>query len=569
MRIVLLFLYAFVGFCNNLLATDPYMIWVEFTDKNNSPFSVSRPHEFLTERAVERRYKQNIPIDLYDLPVSYQYVQQIIDDHGLTLYYTSRWFNGAMFGTSDLSSMHAIHELPFIKFTELAKSPVVESDSESSGTQTNDNPKYKQRKQLSDFYHDAWFPYSVYDDDAIYTEYGTAENQINMVNGQVLHEQGFWGKGKIIGVLDSGFRAVDTLEAFQDLWNQSRILGYYDFSQNKNELFTGHAHGTVVLSVMGARLPGVYSGTAPEASYWLLRTEDASSEFRVEEYNWLAGAEYADSVGVDIINSSLGYTRFDDPDQDYTFSDLDGSSTVVARAANMAFSRGMLVVSSAGNYGAQSWKYVGSPADAHGALAVGATNADGEKASFSSYGPTYDGRIKPQIMAQGQGTAVVNTSGRLSNANGTSFSSPLIAGLAACLWEMAPNATNNQIKRAIIRSSNRYMNPDTIYGFGIPDFQYAASLLLKDIQDKRFLKLINNPLVAQSSISFYAYKEEVIAIRMYNSSGHKVWEKNNIPVLPGFNQISPFANIETLSSGIYFIRVNFKNKTEVLKAVKL
>lgn len=569
MKFLLFTVCAFLGLFTKSLATDPYMIWVEFTDKDNSPFTLSRPHEFLSQRAIERRYRQNIPIDLYDLPVSSQYVNHILEDPELTLYYKSRWFNGAMFGTSDIASLQGILDKPFVRFTELAKSPLAKKDNEYNGTQISINQLTSKENRLTNFVHEAWFPYSVYAAQTIHSGYGTAENQINMVNGQALHDQGYWGNGKVIAVLDSGFRSVDTLQAFQELWNNSRILGYRDFSLNKKELFQGHAHGTVVLSVMGAYLPGNYSGAAPSASYWLLRTEDAATEFRVEEYNWLAGAEFADSAGVDIINSSLGYTRFDDPDQNYTFSDLNGSTTVVARAANMAFSRGILVVSSAGNYGAQSWRYVGSPADAHGALAVGATNANGERASFSSFGPTYDGRIKPQIMAQGQGTAVVNASGGLSNANGTSFSAPLIAGLAACLWEMAPEATNNQIKRAIIRSSNQYMNPDTLYGFGIPDFEYAASLLKKDIEDVRFLKLLNNPLIPQSSISFYAYKEEVIAIRVFNSSGHLVWERNNISVIPGFNKITPFTDIDRLNSGIYFIRVNFKNRTEVLKAVKL
>ncbi len=354
------------------------------------------------------------------------------------------------------------------------------------------------------------------------------------------------------------------------LWEQDKILGYRDFVDPDGDIFNSHPHGTYVLSVMGGYLPGRYSGAALGASFWLLRTEDASSEFRIEEYNWLAGAEFADSVGADIINSSLGYTRFDNPAQNYEYSDLDGQTTIVARAANKAFSRGILVVNSAGNYGAQSWRYIGSPADAHGSLAVGGTNNEGQRVNFSSAGPSADGRVKPDIMAQAQGVAVLNLMGTTGNANGTSFSAPLIAGIAACLWQKFPEATNEQIRNAIVRSADRYMMPDSLYGYGIPDFGKAIVILGGQYHDDWPVAVVlNNPLLPDSGIRFFAESNETVSIDLINSSGQKMWTLNNIEVFSGYNEVRPFSNIEILASGIYIVRINFKNRTELIKAIKL
>jgi len=544
------------------------MVWVEFKDKNNNRYSLSRPHEFLSPKAIERRQKQGIPLDYYDLPVNRSYVDSILKLNGFTLYYTSRWFNGAMFYVASQESVNEIKKFPFISLTEIAKhQPKVSSTSKNSPQfyylETESDIIYENKNALR-----ATFPFSTifWQDQAV--DYGAAENQIFMLNGQTLHQGGYWGEGKTIAVLDAGFRSVDTMRVFQDLWTFNRIAGYYDFVQNKQELFQGHAHGTYVLSVMAANQEGFYRGVAPSATYWLLRTEDGATEYRVEEYNWLAGAEFADSVGVDIINSSLGYTTFDDPSQNYSYENMDGATTVVSRAANRAYSRGILVVNSAGNYGNQAWRYIGAPADAQGVLAVGGVDHKEVKALFSSVGPTYDKRIKPQVMAQGQGVSIVNTNGSVSQANGTSFSSPLIAGMAACLWEKFPDAKSTEIKQAIIKSGDRYHRPDSLYGFGIPDFTRVMAILEKQIHDNQFLKLIQNPLLPQSSISFYAFSHEFITVELINTNGQRVLYRDQIAVNPGLNIIKPFNDIEFLTSGMYLIRVNFKDRTETIKAVK-
>jgi len=547
---------------SSLQAEKPVMLWVGFKDKNPSPYSLSRPHEFLSQKSIERRLKQNIAVDHFDLPVPRLYIDSILSRENIELMYVSRWFNGAMFKVTQPDMIEWIQALGFVLDTEITKREITKKEGKTAVQFVNSD----QQDLVLDNEN---FPYSSISKPNGYTGYGASEAQISMLKGQSLHEQGYWGNGKTIAVLDAGYRSVDTMTAFEDLWVYGKIKGYYDFVQAKEELFQGHSHGTHVFSVMGANVPGVYTGVAPAASYWLIRTEDGATEFRVEEYNWLAGAEFADSVGVDIINSSLGYTEFDDTNQNYTYHDMDGSTTVIARAANLAFTRGMLVVNSAGNYGTRPWAYIGSPADAHGVLAVGGTDGDAKRVAFSSVGPTSDKRVKPQVMAQGQGVAVVNSMGAVSNANGTSFSAPLISGLAACLWEKFPEATNSQIKKAIIRSADRYFKPDSLYGFGLPDFKYAAALLEKQLDENQFLKLIHNPLKPESALSIYAFEPESISVALFNSSGQKVWAVDNISVLPGINEIKPFSDIQNLSSGIYLIRVNFQKRTELVKAIKL
>jgi serine protease AprX len=551
-----------------LSAADYEMIWVEFKDKSQSNYSLNRPHEFLSPKAIERRLKQSIPIDTLDLPVSKIYIETILSDSTLQLYYTSRWFNGALFRSVSHEAMKRLSDFDFVSLVEVAK-PVSISTGKHSSQQSTERDITNRFNDNRNNFFTGLNPFSSYIYQPWQAGYGASETQIRMLNGHSLHDEGMWGNNITIAVLDGGFRAVDTMKAFEALWQQDKILGYYDFVENKEQLYTGHAHGTYVLSVMAAYIPGEYAGVAPEASYWLLRTEDAATEFRIEEYNWLAGAEFADSVGADIINSSLGYTQFDDPSQNYQYSDLDGSTTRVSRAANIAFSRGMLVVNSAGNYGTQAWRYIGSPADAKGVLAVGATDSRQQIASFSSVGPSSDGRIKPQILAQGQGVAIVNYLGTISSANGTSFSSPLIAGMSACLWGKYPHITNEEIKNAIIASGDRFFKPDSVYGYGMADFKVASDLLEKQFDNNKFIKLISNPLIPGSKISFYSLQQELISIELINSSGQKVWAKDNITILEGFNEIQPFTDIISLTSGMYLIRVNFNNKSELIKAIKL
>ncbi|TVQ89027.1 MAG: peptidase S8 [Bacteroidetes bacterium] len=564
-RLPIIFILLFLS--QSIKGSEHLMIWVNFTDKDESPYSLSRPHEFLSERALERRLKQSIPLDDYDLPVSPTYLQTLSDQASIEVFYSSRWFNGALLRIDDETILDILHQYPFILSFENVK-PLPEEKTEEKleevgGMQDLINYDHSQ----TDFFE--FVQNSLFYINQSYPEYGSAFNQVNLVNGQELHKRGYWGHGKVIALLDAGYTAVDTLAAFNYLWNQNRILGYRDFVNPVGNIFSSHPHGTYVLSVMGGYLPGDFAGAALGASYWLLRTEDASSEFRIEEYNWLVGAEFADSVGADIINSSLGYTTFDNPLQDYTYADLDGETTIVAMAANKAFSRGILVVNSAGNYGNRPWGYIGSPADAFGTLSVGGTNNKGERVNFSSFGPSYDGRIKPDIMAQAQGVSVANLIGTTGNANGTSFSSPLIAAMSACLWQKFPDFSNQQLRQAIIQSSDRFLYPDTLYGFGIPNFGLAVEILKGPKVDPRMITLLSNPLTYNSALRIYANHPEVISIDFINSSGNIMWTEQNIEIFPGYNEVRPFGDIESLASGIYIVRVRFNNRAEHVKAIKL
>lgn len=393
------------------------------------------------------------------------------------------------------------------------------------------------------------------------TDFGFSTATIEQINGNFLIADGFLGQGKIIAVLDAGFLAADQLSVFSHLWNTGRIGGTRDFVERQPNVFGSSPHGTYVLSVMAARRPGELMGTATEATYWLLRTEESANEFRIEEYNWLAGAELADSLGADIINSSLGYTRFDDPSQDYTYEQLDGETTVVARAANMAADKGMLVVNSAGNYAQQNWRYIGSPADSFGALSVGAVEISGERAAFSSFGPSADGRIKPDVMAHGRQVPVANTAEGVALANGTSFSSPVIAGMSAALWQKHPQSTAQQIKKAIIESGNRYLRPDTVFGHGIPDFVWASRLLQHNFQPEKQLVLYPNPISSETYISQYSDIDQQVNIEIFDLRGQLVFQLD-YTLLSGYNRIQPFKQAHHFNNGIYLLRMTTQQTGE-------
>jgi subtilisin family serine protease len=440
---------------------------VSFTDKNNSPYSLSNPQAFLSQRALARRAAQGIALDLRDLPVSPSYVQGVAAT-GAVVINRSKWFNSVVADIQTTTQYNAILALSYVD-TLVFLAP--------AGTKSQGADKFLAEMQ----------PIAASSGPrakaAGVINYGLAENQALMINIDQLHDLGYTGDGMIIAVIDAGFTGVNSATVFDSLWSNGRILGTKDFAEPNGDIFTAHSHGTMVLSIMGGNLPGVMVGTAPKASYYLLRSEIGASEYLVEEDNWVAAAEFADSAGADVINSSLGYTEFYEPSQSHTYEDMDGNSTRVTQGADLAASRGILVVNSAGNSGASSWKYIGAPADGDSVFAIGAVDAWGLYAGFSSQGPAYDGRVKPDVSAQGQGTAYGDPWGNINTGNGTSFSSPVMAGAAACLWQAHPGLTNVQLMDAIRRSASQYSNPDSLLGYGIPDFA-AASLILgkQDIQ---------------------------------------------------------------------------------------
>lgn len=432
--------------------------WVGFSDKNNTEFSISQPESFLSERAIQRRLNQNIPIDSLDLPVNSNYIDSVLNI-GATYVHQSKWLNGITVQTNQHSFKENVSRLPFVKEIQLTK------------------PAIQTKSAINKF-----IEFKLADPAPIDTsKYGESVFQTGILNGQFLHNQNFKGQGMHIAVLDAGFLNADKYEAFDSLWQNNQILGTRDFVEPDSEIFDTHYHGMSVLSCIGGNVPGRLLGTAPKASFWLLRSEDGSSEFIIEEDNWVAAAEFADSAGVDVINSSLGYYMFDDSAMNHTYSDMDGNTTRVTRAANIAASKGMLVFSSAGNEGNDPWKYIIAPSDGDSVIGVGAVDKNGTPAPFTSFGPASDNETKPNISAIGWKTYLQRSNGSLGYANGTSFSSPVMAGMATCLWQANPTAMAWQVKLALEQSAHLYNNPDSLLGFGIPDMALADQILKSSV----------------------------------------------------------------------------------------
>lgn len=538
----------------NLLAQSPRYL-IEFSDKDtlNNPYSLENPSEFLSRKALKRRENQNIQIVLEDLPVSENYLDSI-KQAGVHIQNRSRWLNSVV-AEVDSSIIDTLNNISFIEdITFLAPPKNMSKKSEKSGVQkTEVVTEFQSEKEKIDS-----------------TTYGYAKNQILMLNGNYLHEKGYQGEGKIIAVIDAGFLMSDTIPVFDNLWNNGQILGHRDFEERGHDLYQkgNSSHGTYVLSIIGAAMPGVLYGTAPKASFWLLRSEVASSEYLVEEYNWVAAAEFADSAGVDIINTSLGYTTFDDSSQSHAYSDMDGESTVVSKAASIAASKGMLVVASAGNKGDDPWQYISAPADAKNILSVGAVDKYRDYASFSSVGPSSDNRIKPEVAAQGEGTFFATPDGAIAAGNGTSFAAPVVAGLSACLWQKYPDKTNYEIIDHILQSASQFDAPDSLKGYGLPDFEKAYALGIDDFKTSK-LKVYPNPF----RDSFYLKLPEVsvddenVIISLYDVTGRKILEKkysryaDNSPI-----KINP---PKTIAKGVYFLSVKYHNDYQLkVKIVK-
>lgn len=437
----------------------PSRYWIQFTDKNHSDFSLDNPLEFLSQKSLDRRTLHAIPLTENDLPVSRVYTDSL-ESLGLVILNRSRWFNAVTVYTTDDALIDTIHRLGFVANRQKALKVKTGYTESPSKFPLNYETVFYTKKTGSDYY-----------------QYGVSGNQVKMMKGEFLHNSGFRGSGIDIAVIDAGFRGANVISSLSALFQSDRVLGSKDFVTAGNSVYNEHQHGTNVLSLIGGNEPGYLTGTAPEASFWLLRSEDDLSEYLIEEDNWVAAAEFADSAGVYIINTSLGYTIFDNPLMNHSYQDMDGKTTRISIAAGIAASKGMLLFVSAGNDGSSSWRYISAPADNDSVIAVGAVTGTGTYASFSSRGPTSDGRVKPDVTAQGQAVVFQGETGAFFTGNGTSFSSPLVAGLAACLWQAYPQAKAWDIKNAIIKSASQYTNPDYLKGFGIPNFEKAFNIL--------------------------------------------------------------------------------------------
>ena len=526
--------------------TAPFKYRIEFKNKNDNPYSTDNPEEFLSQKAIERRNKQNIPVLLNDLPVTPSYIDSL-RAAGAEILTVSRWFNAASVLIEHDSTLGRISKLTFVKGSNQNKSSPLslKKTSVPSGMQKlNESPV---------------------------ADYGLSWWQTAVHNGHLLHNRGYRGEGIAIAVLDAGFLGVDQLPAFSKLWDNDQILGTRDFVNPGAVVYGFHTHGMHVLSIIGGTLAGELIGTAPEADFWLLRSEDTNSEYLIEEDNWIAAAEFADSAGADIINSSLGYTIFDDPLQDHTYDDMDGNTTRISRAADIAASKGMLVVVSAGNEGDSQWKYVGAPADADSVLAVGAIDGNLHIAYFSSRGPSSDGDIKPDLMAIGLGTYMAGFDVSIRQGNGTSLSAPVITGLSACLWQANPHASAVEMLAAIRESSDRYALPDDDYGYGIPDFNLACVLLKANEDNSGFVEKVSafpNPFHDQLYLIYNPAVDGPVDIRMYDLTGKEI-AQYFFPAFPGRKYLKiDGEQLAGLPKGFYLLKCNASPVNSIVKLIK-
>lgn len=424
--------------------------WLELADKSETPFRIDRPQEFLSEQAIKRRLNQGIPVSIQDLPVSPAYQQQV-QAVGAKLLYSSKWFN-ALAVSCDDRTREKLDALPFVKSVRFIG-------------YTLDKNKRSSRSGAQEF-----------ETEQEMDAYGNQE--LEMLNGHFLHEQSYQGAGKIVAVLDGGFIGIGESIFFDSLRQSGLLLKGKDFVDGDQHVQHSSAHGTKVLSLMAANQPGILVGMAPQAAYVCIRTEDSRMEMRVEECNWIAGAEYADSIGADIINTSLGYSDFNVSSMNYSHEDMDGETALITKAADIAFSKGMLIVTSAGNNGRYEDGYIDAPGDAKNILTIGATDLHGSPVKFSSYGPTADGRIKPEIVAPGKNVSVASVFGpKVHAASGTSYAAPIVSGLAAALWSAFPGKSNREIRDAIIQSAVHPNQMNNKTGAGLPDFKKAYEIL--------------------------------------------------------------------------------------------
>ena len=444
-----------------------HIVWLK--NKGGNSFSLSNPSAYLSARAIQRRTSQQLSIDSTDLPVTASYLNSLRSVNGVTILNVSKWLNAVCIQTSNASALTTVQQLPFVQATAGLAART------GAGKENN---KFIETQRIIPLAETTAKPGELSGD--FYNYGGSAGAEIKLHKGEFLHNIGLRGQGMQIALLDGGFFNYTTLRAFDSVNRNGQILSTWDFVSGNASVSEDHPHGMQCLSTIAANIPGQFVGKAPQASFHLFRSEDVSSEYPIEEFNWVCAAERADSTGADLISSSLGYFDFDNPVFNYTYNQLNGNTTLSVRGADLAAKKGLLVFNSAGNEGNSAWRNIITPSDGDSVLAIGAVNAQGVVGSFSSYGPAPGGRIKPDIASVGVAAVVQGSSNTIGTANGTSFSCPNMAGLGACLWQGFPEFNNMKIAEALKRSGSRFINPDDRMGYGIPDLRMAFSWLLAE-----------------------------------------------------------------------------------------
>jgi serine protease AprX len=512
-----------------------YMVF--FKDKTGTPFTVDEPAEFLSPKAIERRVRNNVSVTTEDLPVNPAYVQAV-KNTGAEIYFSTRWMNGTLV-QCDPALLPEIQALPEVKSVELVGPGASLAPNGRGRANKNKVPKTEM-----------------------------TDSQLQMLGIDKMHADGFTGEGITIAILDAGFTGVNSADPFDHVFTDNRIdLSISkDFVYNSSNVFQYDDHGTNVFSVIAALQPETFTGGAPDATFQLFVTEEVPTEYRVEEFNWLFAAERADSAGTDIIHSSLGYNDFDGTQFDYLKSQMDGQTAIATRAAQMAADRGILVVVSAGNEGNISWQIITAPADARDVLAVGSVNSEETRSNSSSIGPTADNRIKPDVAAMGVNTSVVEPTGTIGRATGTSLAAPTITSLAAGVWQRYPSLTNVQVMDAIRNSGSQAISPDKFLGYGVPDYDKIVELLDKTINDD-FFAVYPNPSFIDSIVIKPLFPEEVgfCTIEFISAEGKSVFTYET-----GFSKDFPAytKSLIQFATGQYFVRIHWNDRTFLYRFAK-
>ncbi|EAZ83137.1 S8 family serine peptidase [Algoriphagus machipongonensis] len=475
-----------LGVCSLSFAQDRYAVFFKY--KPQDTFSLSEPGNFLSSKALIRRSREGVPIDSLDLPVAQKYIDEL-GEKAHYLLYPSKWLNALVLVTDEVGA-NEIEALPFVERVEMVALDYLPSPNARIGRRLFASASLKICLPLN------------------HRKLGTNENPYDFQNSLLgipdMHEAGFTGKGITVAVFDAGFPGTDEASALSHLFANNQIIKANNFVRPwSDNIFTANQHGTNVLSLIAANEEGILKSGAPDADYYLAITEEDATEYKIEEYNWVRAAEVADSLGVDIINSSVGYWDFDDPTMNYSLEDLDGKTTVIAQGANIAAQRGILIINSVGNYGPKESTLI-SPADSEMVIAVGAVDKNLEVSNFSSRGPTGDGRLKPDLTTYGNGVALIRSNGNLGYSNGTSFSAPQITALAAGLWQGKPEWTRAQLVENLFRSATQSEEKDNLLGFGIPNFRdaYYGEILAVTGEENFAWKLYPNPL-AEDDLTIY------------------------------------------------------------------
>lgn len=518
-----------------------YMIF--FTNKQGTGHAVDQPQTFLNERAIQRRITQGIDVVAEDLPVTASYIHDVRVT-GATVLYKTKWMNGALIECT-AAQLASVNALSFVKS---ADTKLVAPG--GSGSKRKKSNKLLRLDSQDDF----------------------TTAQLEMLGMDEMHADGYHGEGVIIAIIDGGFAGVNTQTPFQELYaNRINANASWNFVSNDANVYQYSEHGTGVLSVIGVHTEGTFTGGAYAASFQLYVTENVATEFRIEEYNWLFAAERADSAGVDIINTSLGYNTFDDPTMDYEREDMDGNTAVITRAAQIAASKGIFMVNSAGNSGNDlSWQIITAPADGEDILAVGNVNLQGVRSNTSSIGPAADGRTKPDVVALGTGVSVYRSNGAIGSANGTSFSAPLTAALVAGLRQRYPDITRTKLMEAIRHSASKASAPDNFLGYGIPHYRAVVNYLeITSVESEQDLSLVVYPNPVQDTFTLAPRKPSILPlseVAIVNAQGQVITNNN---VVYNWPDNSYSMNIGHYLPGIYFLMVRIGKKYETYKLVKI